>query len=213
MQNVEQLGEKGEEETSEGSTKAAAQKAQEQITAILGAEKANQLFDLVRQSWSESNGDFKSRRALNKPNSVPKDTRIVVNAPEYRMDLFKDGELVKSYTVGIGYPEFPLPNGLRTATTIIFNPTWTPPNEPWVKGKVKAGKTVAAGDKGNPLGPIKIPIGSPSLIHGGKSPAKLGTFASHGCVGLTNPLIQDFALELAKIAGTNLTREQINELC
>ena len=42
-----------------------------------------------------------------------------------------------------------------------------------------AGQKVAAGSRLNPLGPVKIPIGSPSLIHGGKTPAKLGGFASH----------------------------------
>jgi len=136
---------------------------------------------------------------------------VVVNAPGYRMDIFQDGKLVKSYKVGIGYPEFPLPTGLRSAKTIIFNPTWTPPDEPWVKGEFQPGKKVEAGSKKNPLGAIKIPIGLPSLIHGGKNPARLGTFASHGCVGLTNPLIQDFAAELAKLSGSELTPQQIKE--
>ena len=83
------------------------------------------------------------------PNAVPKDTRIVVNIPAFRMDVFKEGALVKSYKVGIGYPEYPLPRGLRKAETIIFNPTWTPPNEPWVRNP---GVVVPAGSKGNPLG-------------------------------------------------------------
>jgi len=88
------------------------------------------------------------------------------------MDLFKDGQLVKTYKIGIGYPEFPLPTGLRMAKTIIFNPPWTPPDEPWVKGKFEPGKKVEAGSKDNPLGVLKIPIGLPSLIHGGKAPAR-----------------------------------------
>jgi hypothetical protein len=139
------------------------------------------------------------------PNAVPKDTRVVVNIPAYRMDLFQDGSLVKSYKIGIGYPEFPLPQGLRKANQIIFNPTWTPPDSPWVDKmkNVTAGETVKAGDKDNPLGPIKIPIGLPSLIHGGKSPARIGKFASHGCVGLTNNQIKDFAALLARAANTN----------
>ena len=145
------------------------------------------------------------------PNNVPTDTRIVVNSPAYRMDVFKDGQLVKSYKIGIGYPEFPIPVALRKANTIIFNPTWTPPDEPWVESSksVKAGQTVAAGSALNPLGPIKIPIGSPSLIHGGKTPAKIGAFASHGCVGLTDPQVQDFAKLLADVGGTQLTVEQM----
>ncbi len=127
------------------------------------------------------------------------------------MDVFKAGRLIKSYKIGIGYPQFPLPTGLRKARTIIFNPTWTPPDEPWVaKMKdVSVGEKVEAGSKLNPLGPIKIPIGGPSLIHGGKSPAKLGTFASHGCVGLTTPQVQDFAKVLALLGGAHLTDTDI----
>ncbi len=98
---------------------------------------------------------------------------------------------------------------MRKADTIIFNPTWTPPDEPWVKGKFAPGKKVEAGSKDNPLGPIKIPIGLPSLIHGGKAPAKLGGFASHGCVGLTNAQVQDFSVVLAGLGGAQLTPEDV----
>jgi hypothetical protein len=70
---------------------------------------------------------------------------------------------------------------------------------------ISVGEKVEAGSKLNPLGPIKIPIGLPSLIHGGKSPAKLGTFASHGCVGLTTPQVQDFAKLLARVAGSEIS--------
>ena len=68
---------------------------------------------------------------------------MVVNIPAYRMDVFQDGSLVKSYKIGIGYPEFPLPTGLRKAQSIIFNPTWTPPDEPWVAKM----KNVAVGER------------------------------------------------------------------
>jgi hypothetical protein len=63
------------------------------------------------------------------------------------MDLFQDGSLVKSYKVGIGYPEFPLPQGLRKAQQIIFNPTWTPPDSPWVAKM----KNVTAGETFEPV--------------------------------------------------------------
>ena len=54
-----------------------------------------------------------------------------------------------------------------------------------------------------------IPIGSPSLIHGGKVPAKLGEFASHGCVGLTSPQVQDFTLALAQLTNTPLSFDDV----
>lgn len=189
------------------STRAATERADKQIREMLGEQKAAQLYNFVRERWSSEEMADKSNNST--PNSIPTDTRVVVNAPAYRMDIFQEGKLVKSYKIGIGYPEFPLPSGIRKADTIIFNPTWTPPDEPWVKGKIEAGKTVEAGSKDNPLGPIKIPIGLPSLIHGGKAPARLGGFASHGCVGLTNPQVQDFAIELAKISDLALTAEDV----
>lgn len=186
------------------SSRAANEQARTKIQAVLGNDRTEKLIALAQQHAGSTEAE-----TANKPGNVPTDTRVVVNAPEYRMDVFKEGKLIKSYKIGIGYPEFPLPSGLRKASTIIFNPTWTPPDEPWVKGKVKAGEKVQAGDKLNPLGPIKIPIGLPSLIHGGKSPARLGTFASHGCVGLTNGQVQDFAMVLSSLAGEQLSQEQI----
>jgi lipoprotein-anchoring transpeptidase ErfK/SrfK len=188
-----------------GTTPEATRRAAEKIRSVIGAEKAPAFNAFVSERWAGGAGDM----ADAKPNSVPTDTRIVVNAPAYRMDVFQDGKLVKTYKVGIGYPEFPLPQGMRKADTIIFNPTWTPPDEPWVKGKFAPGKKVEAGSKDNPLGPIKIPIGLPSLIHGGKAPARLGGFASHGCVGLTNPQVQDFSVVLASLGGGQLTPEDV----
>ncbi len=205
-----------ESDDESGSTRASQERAGQQIKDILGENDANKFFNFARERWSGGdNTDVASGNGSNNGgsmmNSVPTDTRVVVNAPAYRMDIFQDGKLVKTYKIGIGYPEFPLPSGMRKASEIIFNPTWTPPDEPWVEAsnKVKVGEKVAAGDKLNPLGPIKIPIGLPSLIHGGKNPAKLGTFASHGCVGLTNKQVQDFTLDLAGISGTELTKEDV----
>lgn len=205
-----------ESETSEyqGSTAAAQQLALSRIKEAVGEEKAQRFVEFARARWS-TGGEAGESAALvigdTTLNAVPTDTRIVVNAPAYRMDVFRDGQLMKTYKVGIGYPEFPLPTGLRKATTITYNPTWTPPDEPWVEGssEVKVGQKVAAGSKLNPLGPVKIPIGSPSLIHGGKSPAKLGSFASHGCVGLTNPQVLEFSRVLAEISGTELKDEDV----
>ena len=193
-----------------GRATAAREEAYQQSKAAIGEEKTRELVAFVNERWS--GGDGVPSTASVTPAGLPQDTRVVVNAPAFRMDLFEGGELIKSYKIGIGYPEFPLPTGLRKADTIIFNPTWTPPDEPWVESpgsKVKVGEKIEAGDKLNPLGPIKIPIGLPSLIHGGKAPAKLGGFASHGCVGLTSRQVEVFARQLARLSGTQVSEEQI----
>lgn len=206
---IDRLRETNAEDVGDISSTDARTRASEQLRTILGDEKSKQLASFVNDYWSKGDvtagsEDKTKPQMLPGPNAVPTDTRVVVNIPAFRMDLFQDGSLVKSYKIGIGYPEFPLPMGLRKASQIIFNPTWTPPDSPWVAKmkNVTAGETVKAGDKDNPLGPIKIPIGLPSLIHGGKSPAKIGKFASHGCVGLTNEQVKDFAAQLARASNT-----------
>lgn len=199
---------------------AARELATTRINALVGVEKSAQLMALVRYYWSDVSAGADTTLAARDSavlaagtvlSNVPTDTRIVVNAPAYRMDVFDSGRLVKTYRIGIGYPEFPLPTGVRSATRIIFNPTWTPPNEPWVEGggTAKVGRTVAAGSKFNPLGIAKIPIGLPSLIHGGKLAKDIGGFASHGCVGLTNAQLRDFTLVLARIGGGELSDSAI----
>jgi lipoprotein-anchoring transpeptidase ErfK/SrfK len=222
----------------QGSTIAAADLAKRRVAEITGEDKYQQLSDFVLRRWR--NG-VEEVGALNLPSPTPRpdgspmatvspsptpegvstglmkthltpsDTRIVVNAPAHRMDVFESGRLIKSYKIGIGYPEFPLPTGERRATSIVFNPTWTPPDEPWVESsnKVRVGEKVGAGSKLNPLGVIKVPIGLPSLIHGGKAPTQLGKFSSHGCVGMTNKQVQDFAQTLAKLGSVELTKEEI----
>ncbi len=164
-----------------GTTTQARARAMERVREIVGQEKTASFVRFIgtRMSGEDVTSGNAAENNTGAPasstvNAVPTDTRIVVNAPAYRMDVFENGKLTKSYKVGIGYPEFPLPTGQRRATELIYNPTWTPPDEPWVKGKVKPFEKVDAGSPLNPLGPIKIPIGSPSLIHGGKQPARLG---------------------------------------
>ncbi len=205
-------------EEADGDAAAARDRASREIVATVGEDKANRLASFATEYWargagSEGGNGLAAVEVSLKPNAVPTDTRIVVNIPAFRMDVFDDGNLVKSYKVGIGYPQFPLPQGLRKAQTIIINPTWTPPDEPWVARmkNVSPGQTIEPGSKLNPLGPVKIPIGLPSLIHGGKAPAKIGTFASHGCVGLTTPQVKDLAKLLAHITDTDLDESTLEK--
>ena len=177
------------------------------IRDLLGTEKTDQILALALERQSDqalTTPGPDEPTMLKGPNAVPTDTRIVVNIPAFRMDVFREGTLLKSYRIGIGYQEFPLPTGFRKAEMIIFNPTWTQPNESWASNP---GEVVPAGAAGNPLGPIKIPIGGANLIHGGKALAKIGTFASHGCVGLTNDEVKDFTRVLAEATDTELKEQ------
>jgi lipoprotein-anchoring transpeptidase ErfK/SrfK len=194
--------------------------AEERIASAIGNDKGAKLAAYLNRRWSGSTADAStsstgatadSNAPSGKWNAVPSDTRIVVNAPAHRMDIFNNGQLVRSYTVAIGVPEFPLPVGMRKASEIIFNPTWTPPDESWVDSskKYEVGKKIEAGSKLNPLGLAKIPIGLPSLIHGGKREAQLGSFGSHGCVGLTDAQMKTFSQQLAALGSDSLDDKEI----
>src|SRR3989449_8009070 len=200
-------------ENQPGSAEAARQSAIEAIQRAVGNEKSEQLLVLARDHWNKGGEELEARAAkeaeptmLKGPNAVPKDTRIVVNIPAFRMDVFENGSLIKSFKIGIGYPQFPLPIGLRKAQLIIFNPTWTPPDSPWVDSmNVTPGEVIEAGSKQNPLGPIKISIGSTSPIHGGTALGKSGTFASDGWLGLAERQDKAISKILARPAGPHIS--------
>ena len=42
----------------------------------------------------------------------------------FQLTLWQAGKEVKTYRIGIGRKEFPLPSGLRRSTQIVFNPDW-----------------------------------------------------------------------------------------
>ena len=204
-ESVAALSEGGPDTTS---ARAATEQYQKKIEALIGTEKAQQLSQLVSERYSQGVQGL----APTQPNFVPKDTRIVVNAPAFRMDVFENGKLIRTYKVAIGYPEFPLPTGMRRADTIIFNPSWIPPDEPWVHGKFAPGRKVSAASKLNPLGLVKIPIGLPSLIHGGKSPEMIGTLGSHGCVGLTNKQVLNLTPIILRLGQSDLSARATRKL-
>ena len=49
--------------------------------------------------------------------------------PRFQLTLWQNGKEVKTYQIGIGRKEFPLPSGLRRSTQIVFNPDWVPPDK------------------------------------------------------------------------------------
>jgi len=204
--SVRELSEDGTPDTA--SAREATTRYQRRIRGLIGADKTRRLLQLVNERYSQGVAGL----APTQPNFVPKDTRIVVNAPAFRMDVFEKGQLIKTYKVSIGYPEFPLPVGMRRADTVIFNPSWTPPDEPWVKGKFAPGRKVSAANELNPLGVIKIPIGMPSLIHGGKPLEKIGNLGSHGCVGLTNKQVLDLLPIVLRLGQSDLSPNAVASL-
>lgn len=53
---------------------------------------------------------------------------ILVNVPDYRLQVVENGEVVLSMKAIVGKPERPTPELSSTVTRIVFNPYWNVPN-------------------------------------------------------------------------------------
>jgi lipoprotein-anchoring transpeptidase ErfK/SrfK len=137
--------------------------------------------------------------------------RITVNIPAFQLTLWQGGKEVKTYQIGIGRREFPLPDGLRHANQIIFNPDWVPPDSSWVEEHdVVPGERVEADDPRNPLGKIKIPIGgSGILIHQAFKPSDIGHLVSHGCVRVKLDELYELIDKIVAARSISVSRTQL----
>jgi lipoprotein-anchoring transpeptidase ErfK/SrfK len=138
--------------------------------------------------------------------------RITVNIPAFQLTLWQNGKEVKTYQIGIGRKEFPLPSGLRRSTQIVFNPDWVPPDSSWVEDHdVTPGERVEADDPRNPLGKIKIPLGNGILIHQASRPSELGHLVSHGCVRMLLADLFDLSEKIIAARSLKVSKQQIEQ--
>src|SRR5581483_1809134 len=138
---------------------------------------------------------------------------ITVNIPAFRLTLWQSGREVKTYQIGIGRKNFPLPAGARKATEIVWNPDWVPPDSSWVAASedVEPGERIEADDPRNPLGKVKIRLGNAILIHEAAKPSDLGHLVSHGCVRMLTDDIYDLTEKIAAARALPVTKEQIEQ--
>ena len=139
------------------------------------------------------------------------DIRITINIPAFQLTLWQGGKEVRTYQIGIGRREFPLPGGLRHASQVVFNPDWVPPDSSWVEDHdVTPGERVEADDPRNPLGKIKIPLGNGILIHQASGPKDLGHLVSHGCVRLLLADLFDLSEKIIAARSAQVSKQQID---
>lgn len=107
-------------------------------------------------------------------------TVLTVSKREFKIRLFKNFKVVKSYGVAIGQPAYPTPSGRYRIQNKQVNPVWSVPNSPWA-GEL-AGTTVQGGTAQNPLKARWMGIVNGVGIHGTGQEWSIGTRASHGCI-------------------------------
>jgi len=109
---------------------------------------------------------------------------MIVFRGSNKLKLFDGPNLVRTFGVATGSPEYPTPLGNYSIATKQYNPWWIPPpNSDWAKDK----KPIPPGP-GNPLGTRWMGTTAPLVgIHGTPDAASIGYSASHGCIRMRVP--------------------------
>ncbi|MGM9999580.1 MAG: L,D-transpeptidase family protein [Candidatus Bruticola sp.] len=113
-------------------------------------------------------------------------TRLYVNLSQYSLVLVDEANNTRYYTVAIGVDEHPTPVGAYFISDMAKDPVWLPPNSEWAKDA----KQIPPGPD-NPLGTRWIGFGDSIGFHGTPYPDTVGSKASHGCMRMTIPDIED----------------------
>ncbi|MCB0881525.1 MAG: L,D-transpeptidase family protein [Thermoleophilia bacterium] len=136
---------------------------------------------------------YQKRRSVKPTGVVDQKTRdamvgkIVVDLSERTLRLYRDGKVFKRYKVAVGQPAYPTPTGTFKVVNKQVDPTWMPPSSPWAKGL----GPIPPGP-GNPLGTRWIGTSAPAVgIHGTYADYSIGTAASHGCMRMHIPDVED----------------------
>ncbi|MEJ7798839.1 MAG: L,D-transpeptidase family protein [Solirubrobacteraceae bacterium] len=107
-------------------------------------------------------------------------TVITIDQSAFKLRLFKNLKVVRTYGVAVGQPQFPTPNGRYAIQSKQVNPVWSVPNSPWA-GEL-SGSTVGGGSAANPLKARWMGVAGSIGIHGTGEGQSIGSRASHGCV-------------------------------
>lgn len=116
-------------------------------------------------------------------------TIITIDRGNFKLRLFKNLKLSKTYGVAVGAPGYPTPTGRYSIQNKAVNPAWTAPDSPWA-GAYR-NEVVPGGSAENPLKARWMGIVNGVGIHGTGAPGSIGSRASHGCIRMTVPDVVD----------------------
>lgn len=132
---------------------------------------------------------------------------LVLNVPAMRLDAFRSGVPVRSFSVAVGSSRYPTPIGDHEITRIVWNPWWHPPDSPWARGE-----RVTPPGPGNPMGRVKLLMRGSYYLHGTPMENSIGRACSHGCVRMRDA----DAIALARLVqletGARISTEAVDSL-
>jgi lipoprotein-anchoring transpeptidase ErfK/SrfK len=115
-------------------------------------------------------------------------TYVLVSRETFTLRLYKNLKLVKTYRIAVGRAGLETPAGEYTINDKQVNPSWHVPLSSWA-GSL-AGRIIPPG----PDDPIKsrwLGFFDGAGIHGTVDTWSIGTAASHGCIRMTIPDVED----------------------
>lgn len=114
-------------------------------------------------------------------------SRIYVNLAEFSLVLVDWKGEERTYPIAHGTPDHPTPTGSFVVADLAQDPTWIPPDSPWAREA-----QVTPPGPGNPLGTRWIGLDHGLVgIHGTPAEWTIGSRASHGCLRMTVPDVED----------------------
>jgi lipoprotein-anchoring transpeptidase ErfK/SrfK len=113
---------------------------------------------------------------------------LTLDRSTFTLRLWKNLKLAKTYTVAVGAEGFATPEGLYQIESMEENPVWNVPESDWA-GSL-AGQTIPPGPE-NPIKARWMGIYEGAGIHGTEETSSLGSAASHGCVRMAIPDVEE----------------------
>lgn len=113
---------------------------------------------------------------------------LTLDRSTFTLRLWKNLKLAKTYTVAVGMEGLETPEGLYAIQEKEENPVWHVPLSDWA-GSL-AGQTIPPGPS-NPIKARWMGIYEGAGIHGTEETYSLGSAASHGCVRMAIPDVEE----------------------
>ncbi len=113
---------------------------------------------------------------------------LTLDRANFTLRLWKHLKLAETYTVAVGQEGLETPEGLYQIEAKEENPVWNVPESAWA-GDL-AGQTIPPGPS-NPIKARWMAIFEGAGIHGTEEVESLGSAASHGCVRMSIPDVEE----------------------
>jgi lipoprotein-anchoring transpeptidase ErfK/SrfK len=160
--------------------------------------RAAKLRSQLRRSLLSVDGSrsVKVRTKLVEPKVTSKDLAekypavVIVHRGAFQLSLYKHLKLTKTYGIAVGRVGLETPAGLYHVQNKAINPAWTMPNSSWV-APADRGKVIPGGTPENPLKARWLGIYAGAGIHGTDDSGSIGSAASHGCIRMRIPDVEE----------------------